>query len=100
MDVAGKRTSLAHLNHLLLGIEGVQDGVFFMPEPAGRTVARLAALVVAPTLRPEDIRTALRALTDAAFLPRPLVLVGALPRNALGKLPREALLKLLRRGGV
>jgi acyl-coenzyme A synthetase/AMP-(fatty) acid ligase len=100
VDVAGKRTSLAHLNHLLLGIEGVQDGVFFMPEPAGRTVARLAALVVAPTLRPEDIRTALRALTDAAFLPRPLVLVGALPRNALGKLPREALLKLLRRGGV
>jgi acyl-coenzyme A synthetase/AMP-(fatty) acid ligase len=40
---------------------------------------------------------ALRERMDPAFLPRPLVLVEALPRNALGKLPREALLEHLRR---
>ncbi|MHB1304512.1 MAG: AMP-binding protein [Acidiphilium sp.] len=93
VDVAGKRTSLAHLNHQLLSIEGVRDGVFFMPDPAGQRVARLAALAVAPELRPEAILRALRERIDAAFLPRPLVLVDALPRNALGKLPREALLR-------
>ena len=37
---------------------------------------------------------ALRVRIDAAFLPRPLVLVDALPRDATGKLPRDALLRL------
>jgi acyl-coenzyme A synthetase/AMP-(fatty) acid ligase len=96
VDVAGKRTSLAHLNHHLLAIEGVQDGVFIMPDAAGAQVPRLAALVVAPTLRPAQIMQKLRTRIDAAFLPRPLVLVENLPRNALGKLPREALLQRLR----
>ena len=52
VDVAGKRTSLAHLNHQLLGIAGVKDGVFLMGEAQGGNVARLAALVVAPGLTP------------------------------------------------
>lgn len=97
VDVAGKRTSLAHLNHLLLGIEGVRDGAFFMPEPDGRQIARLMAVAVAPGVRSEAILRALRERIDAAFLPRPLVLVDALPRNALGKLPRETLLRLVTR---
>ncbi len=100
VDVAGKRTSLAYLNHQLMEIAGVQDGVFFMPDAAGSQVARLAACVVAPGMRAEDLLAALRARIDAAFLPRPLVFADALPRNALGKLPRAALLQLLRRGGV
>jgi acyl-coenzyme A synthetase/AMP-(fatty) acid ligase len=33
---------------------------------------------------------------DPVFLPRPLRLCPALPRNATGKLPREALLQALR----
>lgn len=98
VDVAGKRASLAHLNHQLRSIEGVKDGVFVPQEAAGDHVARLAALAVAPGLRSETILRALRERIDAAFLPRPLVLVDALPRNALGKLPRAALLELLGRG--
>jgi len=97
VDVAGKRTSLAHLNHQLLGIDGVTDGVFIMPEPNGRPVIRLAAVAVAPGLTRKAILQALRERIDAAFLPRPLVVVEALPRNALGKAPREALLELVRR---
>lgn len=97
VDVAGKRTSLAHLNHQLLAIEGVADGVFFMPEAAGRPVVRLAAAAVAPGLTRAAILQALRERIDPAFLPRPLMLVDALPRNALGKLPREALLRLAAR---
>ena len=32
---------------------------------------------------------------DAVFVPRPLRIVPALPRNELGKLPRERLIELL-----
>ncbi len=94
VDVAGKHTSLAHLNHQLLSIEGVQDGVFVMPDGAGGEVTRLIAFAVAPGMRQETILRALRKRVDAAFLPRPLILVDTLPRNALGKLPRETLLRL------
>jgi acyl-coenzyme A synthetase/AMP-(fatty) acid ligase len=96
VDVAGKRTSLGYLNHQLLDIEGVQDGVFLAPEQDGQNIARLAAVVVAPGLRADEILAALRTRIDAAFLPRKLVFVDLLPRNALGKLPRDALLRLLR----
>jgi acyl-coenzyme A synthetase/AMP-(fatty) acid ligase len=99
VNIAGKRASLAHLNHQLLSIDGVRDGVFVMPEPDGGHVTRLAAVAVAPGLLSADILAALRRLIDPAFLPRPLVMVADLPRNAVGKLPREALLALLRGGG-
>jgi len=98
VDVAGKRASLAHLNHQLMSIEGVQDGVFLTQDATGERVARLMALAVAPGMHSETILAALRERIDAAFLPRPLVLVDALPRNPLGKLPREALLELIFRG--
>lgn len=98
VDVAGKRGSLAHLTHQLLSIEGVQDGVFLLGAARGTAVPRLAALAVAPTLSQRAIKAALRQRIDAAFLPRPLVLVSALPRNELGKLPRETLLRLIGEG--
>ncbi|HEY7929915.1 MAG TPA: AMP-binding protein [Steroidobacteraceae bacterium] len=94
VNVAGKRSSLAHLSQQLLGIAGVLDGAFFVHEPARGSitgVSRLAALVVAPGLTREKILEALRQRIDAVFLPRPLWLVPRLPRNATGKLPREAL---------
>ena len=92
VNIAGKRTSLAHLNHQLNNIEGVRDGVFFMPDESGETVTRLTALVVAPGIARDALLAALRTRIDAVFLPRPLYFVDALPRNATGKLPREALL--------
>ena len=94
VNIAGKRTSLAHLNHHLTAIAGVADGVFVAPEEAGGDVTRLAAFVVAPGLDAAAILGALRQRIDAAFLPRPLYFVTALPRNATGKLSREALRRL------
>lgn len=96
VDIAGKHTTLAHLNHQLLSIEGVKDGIFVLPDLDDRRVKRLAAVVVAPGLGAQAILSALRERIDAAFLPRPLVLVDALPRNNVGKLPREATLQILR----
>jgi acyl-CoA synthetase (AMP-forming)/AMP-acid ligase II len=75
-----------------------EDGAFVMQDQDGGPVARLGALVVAPGLGADAIRGALRERIDPAFLPRPLVVVDNLPRNALGKLPRDKLLKLLRGG--
>jgi acyl-coenzyme A synthetase/AMP-(fatty) acid ligase len=105
VNVAGKRTSLAHLDHALRSVPGVEDGVFFMPDDIGSTgdasastreqleqaVVRPIAFVVAPTLAREALLAALRSRIDPVFLPRPLYFVRALPRNATGKLPREAL---------
>lgn len=94
VNIGGKRTSLSYLNHQLLGIQGVQDGAFFMGEETGQAVPRLKAVVVAPGLEPGQIMQALRQRLDPAFLPRPLILVAMLPRNELGKLPRADLLRL------
>ena len=91
VNIAGKRTSLAHLNYHLNSIDGVRDGVFVVPEQRGEEVARLAAYVVAPGLSRQALMQALRLRIDAAFLPRPLRFVERLPRNALGKLPRQAM---------
>jgi 3-hydroxymyristoyl/3-hydroxydecanoyl-(acyl carrier protein) dehydratase len=41
------------------------------------------------------VQHALRERIEAAFLPRPLLLVEALPRNATGKLPRDVLAGLV-----
>jgi acyl-coenzyme A synthetase/AMP-(fatty) acid ligase len=94
VKIAGKRASLQDLNRELLAVRGVRDGVFFMPETHGKRSPRLAAVAVAPGCTAGEIVGALRVRIDSAFLPRPLVLVDALPRNAMGKLPREALLAL------
>jgi acyl-coenzyme A synthetase/AMP-(fatty) acid ligase len=94
VNVAGKRTSLAYLNQQAISIEGVSDAVFHMPEELAGQVTRVMAFVVAPSLSRERVLSALRERIDAAFLPRPLYLVDALPRNATGKITREALLAL------
>ena len=97
IKVAGKRMSLAELNHRLLAIPGVEDGVVFLPAADGAAgIVRPAALVVAPTLSEQQVLDLLRQSVDPAFLPRPLRRVERLPRNELGKLPRAALQELMR----
>jgi acyl-coenzyme A synthetase/AMP-(fatty) acid ligase len=93
INIAGKRSSLGHLNFHLNSIAGVQDGAFWLPpDPEGGGVVRPVAFVVAPELAAsgahETILAALRQRVDAAFLPRRIVAVPALPREpGTGKLP-------------
>lgn len=95
INIAGKRNSLDYLNHQLLSIEGVQDGAFFMPDDSDHAaVVRLMAFAVAPGMTQAELHAALKQRIDTTFLPRPLVLLDALPRNSTGKLPREALQSL------
>ena len=67
--------------------------MFFMQSPR-HGVARLSAYVVAPTLTPATILSALRRVLDPAFLPRPIHRVSILPRNELGKISSHALAAL------
>ncbi|MHB8453535.1 MAG: AMP-binding protein [Acidiferrobacterales bacterium] len=95
IKIGGKRISLGDLNRQLLDIEGVRDGTFFLPDTEGFRETRLAAFVVAPGRTRVQILEALRRRIDPVFLPRPLRLVSALPRNATGKLPRGKLVQLM-----
>jgi len=96
VNIAGNRASLSDLNLKLNAVEGVRDGVFVIPDDHGEAdVWRLAALVVAPDLRKEEVLAALSERMNPVFLPRPLYKVDSLPRNAMGKLPREALVRML-----
>jgi acyl-coenzyme A synthetase/AMP-(fatty) acid ligase len=98
VNIAGKRSSLAYLDHQLTSIPGVVDGAFFLREGRPATeigVTRLGALVVAPSLDEKAITTRLRERVDPAFLPRPLLLVPEIRRNATGKLPLHVLQALL-----
>jgi acyl-coenzyme A synthetase/AMP-(fatty) acid ligase len=98
VNIAGKRNSLAYLNHQLLGIEGVVDGVFFMPAiEAPDAATRLCAFAVAPGMTAAAVKGALRERIDAVFMPRPLVLVPELPRDRNGKITRATLDALIDR---
>jgi acyl-coenzyme A synthetase/AMP-(fatty) acid ligase len=96
IKIAGKRASLEALTAELLRIPGVRDGVCFLPQADGADGQRVAALAVAPGLKRAAILRALRERVDPAFLPRPLLMLDALPRTATGKLAREGLLAAAR----
>jgi acyl-coenzyme A synthetase/AMP-(fatty) acid ligase len=99
INIAGKRSSLGYLNYQLNAIPGISDGAFFMPDDdddLGDKVTRVMAFAVAPGMTASNLLAALRERIDAIFIPRPLVMMEALPRNSTGKLPRDTLLALAR----
>jgi len=95
INIVGKRNSLAFLNQLLLSLPGVEDGVFCMHEgESADDVPRLMAFVVAPSLTGATIQASLRQHMDPVFLPRPLVFLPTLARDANGKLAALTLAEL------
>jgi acyl-coenzyme A synthetase/AMP-(fatty) acid ligase len=95
VNMAGKRTSLGNLNFHLNSIDGVLDGVFFLPESDdGALITRLQAVVVSSTLNSSQIIAALRKKIDPIFLPRKIRLVARIPRNSTGKVTQAILASL------
>jgi acyl-coenzyme A synthetase/AMP-(fatty) acid ligase len=78
-----------------MSLPGVEDAIMFQPATENGGVRRCAALVVAPGLSAREVLRRYRLEVDAAFLPRPLVIVPALSRNEVGKVPMDLLLTLL-----
>jgi acyl-coenzyme A synthetase/AMP-(fatty) acid ligase len=91
IHVGGRRSSLGHLNHHLNRVPGVRDGAFWMPDDVAGVVTRPVAFVVAPGLSAQQVVDGLRGQVEDVFLPRRVVAVEALPREATGKLTVGAL---------
>ena len=91
IHVAGKRSSLGHLNYHLNSIPGVEDGAFWLPDEVADGIVRPVAFVVAPTLAPGVVVAELRHRIESVFVPRRVVQVRSLPREATGKLTARAL---------
>ncbi|WP_111747375.1 AMP-binding protein [Salinisphaera orenii] len=96
LKVGGKRLSRSALETMLLEIDGVTDAAVLTAAAASRS-GRPRALVVSHHMCAQEIATALAERVDPVFVPRPLVCVEQLPRNAVGKLTRESLESLLGR---
>ena len=60
-------------------------------------IAGTAPAIAVPIMQltPAALMQALRERIDPIFLPRPLLFVDALPRNAMGKLPHQLAQALL-----
>ena len=99
VKVAGKRGSLAALNAELARVPGVEDSAIWLREDESAQT-RVAAFVVAPQTSAPAILEHLRQRLDPVFLPRPLIPVGALPRNRAGKLTQESLRELAAAHGL
>jgi acyl-coenzyme A synthetase/AMP-(fatty) acid ligase len=95
IEVAGKRASLAEISRRLCAIPGVEDAVVYQPEAAVGTANRVAAAVVGKGVTERQIVESLAASLEPALIPRPLVFVDAIPRDALGKVSRARLLELM-----
>lgn len=93
VKIAGKRVDMRRVEAALLEIPGVTDAAVIAREDSRRG-SRLAAVVATPR-SPQEVREALLTEFDPVLVPRPIVVVDALPRSATGKLTRAQLLALL-----
>jgi acyl-coenzyme A synthetase/AMP-(fatty) acid ligase len=92
VNMAGKRTSLGNLNFHLNSINGVIDGVFYVPESdESALITRLQAVAVTTTLSSSQIIAELRKKIDPIFLPRKIRIVANIPRNSTGKVTQAIL---------
>ena len=99
VKIGGKRASLAALNLELGRAPGVTDCAYMLRD-TDRGEPRLCAFVVAQGAGVAGILEHLRSRVDPVFLPRPLVIVDALPRNRTGKLTQQSLIALAAQHGL
>lgn len=92
INLAGKRTSLAYLNHHLLSIAQLKDGCFYQPEIEDDRHQRLVVFIVTHSTIANDefmikrLKNVLKDRIDTVFLPRKYYFVTQLPRNKIGKI--------------
>ena len=98
VKIGGKRESLSGLTCKLMEIDGIDDGIFFIPKEVMNSRVRLAVLAVSSVLSKEQIMQLLAQKIDPVFLPRPIKVVDHLPYNKLGKLPLNDLVKMIHNG--
>ncbi|MDC8829458.1 AMP-binding protein [Alteromonas gilva] len=89
VKIAGKRGSLFHINQTLLRYKGLEDGIVFYPHAATQVTRLVGIVALKEGIKKADLLDFLKQHLDSAFIPRPLYIVDALPREANGKLLRK-----------
>lgn len=95
VKVGGKRVALGVLEARLRSLPAVHDAAVIADAAPGGHDRRIRAAAVAPGADPEQLRRALLEWFDPVVVPRRIVLVDGLPREATGKLQRRMLKGLL-----
>ena len=86
IKIAGKRGSLNEVNKVLMGFRGLIDGVVIFPSQDNAVPRLVAIVVLSDTTNKKELREYFSQYLDAAFIPRPILVVDALPREDSGKL--------------
>ncbi|MFK5984656.1 MAG: AMP-binding protein [Pseudomonadota bacterium] len=92
INLAGKRTSLAYLNHHLLSSDLLMDGCFYQPEASDDPHQRLVIFIVLDHTQVDsqvtikELKKYLQNRMDSVFLPRHYYCIKQLPRNKTGKM--------------
>ena len=89
VKIAGKRGSLFDINQTLLTFEGLEDGIVILPAASTRVTRLVAIVALKPGIEKAALMKFLQANLDSAFVPRPVYVVDALPREPNGKLLRK-----------
>ncbi len=90
----GEKVHPSEVEAVLARFPGVTDAVVLGVEDP-EWGQRLVALVACPTCREEEIRAFLRDRLAGYKVPKEIVVVERIPRNALGKASRQELLRIL-----
>ena len=89
VKIAGKRGSLFDINQTLLTFKGLEDGIVIHPASGDRVTRLVAIVALKPGVEKTALMRFLQAKLDSAFVPRPVYVVKALPREPNGKLLRK-----------
>ncbi|MFW5925224.1 MAG: AMP-binding protein [Myxococcota bacterium] len=95
IKVGGKRVSLGGMRAHLRSWPDVDDAAVWSRSVAGARHVEVLAAVAATALTPEGVRARLLQAFDPVVVPRRVVVVPELPRDAVGKVSRERLEALL-----
>lgn len=89
VKIAGKRGSLFSINQTLLRFHGLEDGIVFYPQEANQVTRLVAIVALKEGVQKVELLAFLKLHLDSAFVPRPVYVVDALPRETNGKLLRK-----------
>lgn len=90
IKIGGRRTSLTGLNLILQNLDGLEDGVFYLPSSVDPD-ARFVLIYVSSVLSRDEIKAYLIKQIDPIFIPRVFIKVDELPRTGSGKLSKQTL---------
>ena len=69
--------------------QGLEDGFVFYPQDANQVTRLVAIVALKEGVQKADLLAFLKQHLDSAFVPRPVYVVDALPREPNGKLLRK-----------